>query len=121
MIFDEIDIKLKEIIDDYDRADSISLKKKQEKYFKKFREKLSITKINRRIKNRLKYKYHKISIKPKDLENINYKKMTLLFIKILTRVLFMKLQPIFIDESKFTLKNENFKTWISKMTSSILE
>ena len=51
-------------------------------------------------------------MKPKELNNINYKRMSFLFIKILLRAISIGLKPVFIDESKFTLKNENFKTWV---------
>lgn len=40
--------------------------------------------------------------------------MSFLFIKIIIRIIKLDLNPIFIDESKFTLKNQNFKTWVNQ-------
>ena len=113
LIQDKIDINLNAIIDKYNRNHTISLNKLSQLYLQKTGESLSKTTINRRLRNNLGYSYKKITLKPKDLENKNYKMMTFLFIKIIIRVLSLQLKPIFIDESKIVLKNENFKTWVN--------
>lgn len=62
LIEDEIDKNLKEIIINFNKNHTISLKKLQELYITKTGKKLSITSINRRLKNNLKYNYKKISL-----------------------------------------------------------
>jgi transposase len=111
---DEIDRNLFTIIQNNNKAHNISLRKLKELYSLNYTKNLSITAINRRIKNNLNFSYKKISVKTKDLEKMNYKRMSFLFIKILLKVLKLNINPIFIDESKFEIKNNNFKTWILK-------
>ena len=108
-----IDKNIEKIILNHNSENNISLKKIKEKYLEEYENEISITKINRILKNKLNYKFRKIGIKAKDLEKINYKRMGFVFIKILLRALKINLKPIFVDESKFELKNDNFKTWIS--------
>jgi transposase len=112
-MFNEIDKNIYKINKNHNIESNISLKKIKEEYLTQYGKEISLTKINKIIKNNLNYKFRKISIKTKELEKINYKSMSFLYIKILLRALKLNLKLIFVDESKPELKNDNFKTWIS--------
>ena len=88
------------------------MSKIKEIYIKKHNEKISRSKIYQIIKNKLHYSFKKILLKPKKLENAIHKKMSFLFIKCMIRALKLKLDFVFIDESCFKLKNNNYRDWI---------
>ena len=93
---------------------NISISKIKEIYREKFGKNLSRTKIHRIIRNKLHFSFKKTILKPKKLEHIIYKKMSFLYIKCMIRSLKFKLNFIFIDESCFKLKNNNFRDWIKR-------
>lgn len=93
---------------------NISLKKIKEILQNEYKINISRSKINKILKNKLKYKYVKISAKNKDLNNIRYKIISFIFIKILIRGMLLNYNFIFIDESHFKTKNNNYKSWIRK-------
>ena len=112
--YDIKDKNINQIINNYNKNHSISLTKIKEIFNTETGDKISLTSLNRRIKNNLNFSYKKITLKPKELDNKYYKMMSFFFIKLIIRVIKLGLYPIFIDESKFTLKNENFKTWVNQ-------
>lgn len=112
--YDEKDKIINSIMDNYNMNHTISLTKLKELYNERTGDTISSTSLNRRIKNNLNFSYKKIALKPKQLDNRYYKLMSFLFIKIIIRIIKLDLNPIFIDESKFTLKNQNFKTWVNQ-------
>ena len=91
---------------------NISLTKIKEILQKEYKINISRSKINKILRNKLKYRYVKISAKNKDLNNMKYKIISFIFIKILIRGLLLNFNFIFIDESNFKTKNNNFKSWL---------
>lgn len=91
---------------------NISISKIKEIYKKKYGLTLSRTKIHRIIRNKLHFSFKKTILKPRNLENNTYKKMSFLFIKCMIRAIKLNFNFVFIDESCFKLKNNNFKNWI---------
>lgn len=91
---------------------NISLRKIKEILQNEYEINISRSKINKILKNKLKYKYIKISPKNKNLNNIRYKIISFIFIKILIRGMLLNYNFIFIDESHFKTKNNNYKSWL---------
>lgn len=73
--------------------------------------KISKSKIHYILKNQLKYKYLKTSVKKYTLQERNSKIMSLSFIKIFTRGLKLGYYFIFVDESALENINNNFRCW----------
>lgn len=114
LLYNDINCKINNIIEELKIKGSISIKKVIECYKNKYGKILSKTTVHRKLRNKLKYSYRKTIIKPIDLEKTIYKKMSFLFIKIIIRALILKLNFIFLDESNFHLKNPSFKTWLKQ-------
>ena len=90
------------------------------KYEEKFKMKISISTISRVMKNHLNLHYLKTTIKNKKLIRDNYIFMSFLFLKGISRALFLKLNLIYIDETGFILENNNFRTWRSSNDELII-
>lgn len=103
---------IEHILNERDKNSNISLSKIREIYQQKYKENISRSKIYRIIRNKLHYSFKKIVLKPKKLERDIYKKMKFLFIKCIIRAMKLKLDFVFIDESCFKLKNNNYRDWI---------
>ena len=112
--FSENILLIKNIIENRNKAENITIRKIKNILMTKYNIKISLSTIHRIIKNKLKYRYRKTMIKTKDLEKLNYKIMSFIFIKIILRAMQFNLDFIFIDETNFNLINNNFKTWIKK-------
>ena len=63
------------------------------------------------LKNELKFRYKKTTVKTYKLLTDEYKKYCFFFLKILIRGLRLGLDVIYVDESGFYTKNENYYTW----------
>lgn len=92
----------------------ISIAKIKEIYAAKYDKALSIKTIHRIMRNKLGLFFRKSILKPKFLDKLIYKKMTFLFIKCIIRAIRLNFNFIFIDESNFKLKNNNFRFWQTK-------
>lgn len=91
-----------------------SISKIREIYAKKYDKILSIKTIHRIMRNKLLLNFKKSILKPKKLDNLIYKKMSFLFIKCIIRAINLNFRLIFIDESYFKIKNNNFRFWQDK-------
>lgn len=91
-----------------------SISKIREIYAKKYDKTLSIKTIHRIMRNKLLLNFKKSILKPKKLDNLIYKKMSFLFIKCIIRAINLNFRLIFIDESYFKIKNNNFRFWQDK-------
>lgn len=113
-ILNDIDINIKNIIQNHDNNTNISIKKIKEIYMNKFGKNISSTKIHRILRRKLNYRYLKTAVKTSKLIDKNYKIMSFLFLKIFLRGLKLNANYIFIDEAGFDLINSNFRTWRNK-------
>ena len=105
-------LAIKKILEDRKFSDNITILKIKEILKLKFDINLSKSTIYRILKNKLKYKYRKTMVKNKDLNNLNYKIISFILLKIVILSMQKNFNFIFIDETNFCLKNNNFKTWI---------
>lgn len=105
---------IKKILENRQKADNISIRQIKHILSTEYKINISISTIYRIIKNKLKYKYRKTMIKNHDLDNLKYKIISNIFIKVIIRAMKMNMDFVFIDESKFSLINNNFRTWIKK-------
>ena len=80
-------------------------------YEKKYLKKISLSTVSRILKNHLKIRYLRTTIKNPKLEQNNYILMSFIFLRILLRSFVLNLNPIFIDETGFVLKNDNYRSW----------
>lgn len=92
----------------------ISISKIKELYSQKYDKILSIKTIHRIMKNKLYLFFRKSMLKPKILDNLIYKKISFLFIKCAIRAIQLNFKLIFIDESNFKMKNNNYCFWQTK-------
>ena len=103
------------IIKDLKDPCQISLKKITSEY-QKYCEKNKVKIINKTsifniLKNELNYRYRKTTLKTNKLLTNQYIEHSFYFLKIFIRAIKLGLKPIFLDESGFYTKNENFYTW----------
>ena len=112
--YNEINERIINLAREIQNESSVSINKIINKYQEKFGVKLSKTTVHRKLRNKLKFSFKKICLKPKDLEKPNYKQMGFIFIKILIRALYLNYNIVYIDESNFQLQNSNFRSWIKK-------
>jgi transposase len=101
-------------MDERKKDENISLEKIKEILIDKYNIKISKSTIRRILRNKLHFRYRKTMIKNHELDSIKYKTISFIFIKIIIRAMLMNLNFIFIDESKFSLINNNYKTWTNK-------
>ena len=102
---------IKSIISEINIKEGLSLRKIKSEYEEKFKMQISIATISRVMKNHLNLRYLKTTIKTKKLLKENYMFMSFLFLKGISRALNLKLNLIYIDESGFSLENNNFRMW----------
>ena len=102
---------IEDIMRNYRLQGQISLLKIKEILMMKYNINLSKSTIYRILKNKLKYRYKKTVVKNRDLNNLKYKIISFIFIKIIVRAMKLNMNFIFIDESNFSLTNNHFKTW----------
>ena len=112
--YNQVNERILNIVNEIQKESSVSINKIIRLYHIKYGIILSKTTVHRKLRNKLKYRYKKTCLKPKNLENNNYKKMSFIFIKIVLRALYLNYNIIYIDESNFQLENKNFRTWIKK-------
>lgn len=109
---------IREIIEKLNLNSSASINKIKEEYNKiavNHNQKcLSRSSIYKIIKNELKYKYRKTSVKTSKILSNTYIKYCFFLIKILVRGLKQGADIIFLDESGFHTKNNNYYTWRRK-------
>jgi len=85
--------------------------------FNEIAEKENLNKIHKStmhkiFRKKLLLNFKKRTIKNEKLKKHSFIKFSFFFMKIMFRSLNLGLKPIFIDESGFSLKNNNFKTWV---------
>ena len=107
-------INLDNLIKEQNSCSSISIRKLASEYSSKYDIKISKSKIYNILKYNLKYKYLKTS--PKNIKSISIssKKQNFFVIKIICRVLLLKGVIVYVDESGFSNKNNNFRKWRKK-------
>ena len=93
------------------QKENLTLKKICMCYDNFYKKKISITTASRILKNHLSIKYLKTSIKNPKLEENNYIFMSFIFLRIFFRILLLKLNIIYVDETGFVLSNDNYYTW----------
>ena len=94
---------------------NISCRRLTEKYNNSFpNDHISKSTVYRIVKSKLNYSFRKTSIKNEILLSKNYIRQAYFIIKILLRCLEMNCEIIYLDESNFITKNNNFKTWRKK-------
>ena len=94
---------------------NISCRRLTEKYNNTFpNDHISKSTVYRIVKSKLNYSFRKTSIKNEILLSKNYIRQAYFIIKILLRCLEMNCEIIYLDESNFITKNNNFKTWRKK-------
>jgi transposase len=103
---------IEEIMNNRRKQDNISLLKIKEILNKKYNINIGRTTIYRILKFKLKYRFRKTIIKNKDLDELKYKIISFIFIKIIIRAMKLNMNFVFIDESNFSLINNHYKTWI---------
>ena len=103
---------IEEIMINRKKQENISLLKIKEILKNKYNISKSKSTIYRLIKNKLRYRYRKTLIKNKSLDELKYKIISFIFIKIIVRAMKLNLNFVFIDESHFSLVNNHYKTWI---------
>ena len=104
--------KIKDLISKENITTNISCRRLAEKYNSMNKDDhISKSTINRILCNKLNYTYRKTCIKTNFLLTKNSIRQCFFVIKIITRFLEMNGEIIFLDESAFYTKNNNFKTW----------
>lgn len=107
----QIKDKIENIMKNRNKHENISLLKIKEILKKKYNITISRTTIHRILRNKLKYRFRKTIVKNKDLDNLKYKIISFIFIKIIIRAMKLNMNFVFIDESNFSLVNNHYKTW----------
>ena len=102
---------VQKIINNFNPSKTFYIKDIFEEYFKKYGKKISKYKIYKILKNCLKFRFIKTSIKPNKIKSERGKLMNLLFYKTIVRGLFIGLNPIYLDESGFQLFNNKYYRW----------
>ena len=102
---------IEDIMSNRKKQENISLLKIKEILKNKYNISISKITIYRLLKNKLKYRFRKTIVKNKALEELKYKIISYIFIKIIIRAMKLNLNFVFIDESKFSLTNNHYKTW----------
>jgi transposase len=114
-------LKIQEIIQKWPRSTNISIRRITEEYnnYALSNNKNTIQKslVHEIMKNLLKYKYKKTSVKTDKLISKNSIKLSFYFLKVLLRALINKISLVFIDESGFYTKNNNYRTWRTEAES----
>lgn len=114
LLHNTIFFNIENILKQRNRNHNISITKIKQIYLEKYGVNISRTRIHRIVRNKLKYSFKKTLLKPNKLEQVIYKKMSFIFIKCIIRAIKLNLSFVFIDESSFKLKNNNFRDWIKR-------
>ena len=115
-ILDNRDILIQKLIKSSPVNYNISIEKITNK-FNEIAEKEGLQKIKKStthkiFRKKLLLNFRKRIIKNSKLKKPNYIRFCFFFIKIFFRAINQGLKPIYIDESGFSLKNNNYKTWV---------
>ena len=110
----EIDVKIKNIISNYNDIENISINKIRELFYKQNGFYISKTKIFNIMRRKLKYHYLKTAVKNKKLCDKKYIKMSFFFLKIILRALKFDANLVFVDEAGFYVSNPNYRCWRKK-------
>ena len=114
LLHNTIFFNIENILKQRNRNHNISITKIKRIYLEKYGVNISRSRIHRIVRNKLKYSFKKTLLKPNKLEQVIYKKMSFIFIKCIIRAIKLNLSFVFIDESSFKLKNNNFRDWIKR-------
>lgn len=104
-------IKIEKIINNYSGSKRLTLKMISLLYLEEYSAKIDKMTVSRILKKELDLHYRKTIIKTPKLMEDNYKLMTYLFLKGVSRCLMLGLELVFIDETGFSLNNANLKVW----------
>ena len=114
-IKDKKSLIIENIIKDNSKKGHISIRKITQEFNKICAQeevsKISKTHVHRIIKNILKYRYRKTTLKNNKLLGNYSIKNSYFFLKIFLHSLTLNIQPIYLDEAGFFTKNSNFYTW----------
>lgn len=105
---------IKNLIESQKDKGHLSCRKIATKYFLDTGYKISKTKVNDILKNKLCLKYLKTTIKTNKVNNNRNIIISLCFIKIIIKCLKLNYKIIFIDESSIQCNTNNFRTWRKK-------
>lgn len=102
---------IKKLLDTQQNKGFLSCRRISEKYFLDTGKKMSKTKVNNILRNKLNYRFLKSTIKNSKINNNRNILVSLCFIKIIIKCLKLNYKLIFVDESSIQCNNNNFKTW----------
>ena len=111
VIFTAESLNIQKIINSFPPSKTFYISDISSEYIKLFKKKLSRNRIYNILKNSLKYRFIKTSIKPNKVISERGKIMSFLFYKTILRALFLGMHPIYIDESGFQLFNDKYYRW----------
>ena len=103
--------RIKKIFDEYDGTKKLTLRAISIKYQNSYHEKISTMTISQVLKNQLNMHYRKTKLKNPKLTEQNYILMTYLYLKLISEVLKLGFNLIFVDETGFHLNNNNLRMW----------
>lgn len=105
---------LKDILQKNNKRESISCRKLSSLYEEKFKKKIGKSTIHRILRKKLNLKYLKTTYKTRKIQSEKNRLYSFYFIKAFTKFIRLGFELIFIDESKFELKNNHFRCWREK-------
>ena len=111
LALNERELTVDNIIKNYDGNKSLSCQKIMEIYNDKNIQKISKTTIYRIITKRLGYSFRKTSVKTNKLLTKNSIKQIFFVLKLVSRVLKIGGEIVYVDESAFYNINSNYKAW----------
>ena len=108
---DEAVLYIKKLIESQREKGYLSCRRIAHKYFEDTGKKISKTKVNNIMRNKLGLKFLKTTIKNNKINCNKNILISLCFIKIIVKCLKQKFHLIFVDESIIQPNNNNFKIW----------
>lgn len=92
----------------------ITLTKIKNSYNNKFFPNISLSTVNRIIKNHLNLHFKRIKIRNPKLNKKNYKFMHYIYLKVVLKAILQNLDLIFVDETACYLGNDNYRDWVAE-------
>ena len=110
---DEV-LYIKNLVENQKQKGFLSCRRISNQYFIDTGKKISKTKVNNILRNKLNLRFLKSAIKTDKLLNNKNILISLCFIKIVIKCLKLNFKLIFIDETSIQCNNNNFKAWRKK-------
>lgn len=111
---DEEVLYIKKLVESQKNLGYISCRRIASKYYNDTGKKISKTKVNNIMRNKLGLHFIKTTIKNQKINNNKNILISLCFIKILIKCLKLNFHLIFVDESIIQANNNNYKIWRKK-------